>query len=83
MRLAFEELLKAWRAKHKILFHADGARNMGNGVASSFWRGYDGTQIGGGFIDRASRETLTYAYWKAGRAARAEADRIPAPQGEN
>lgn len=67
MRLAYDNCIKMYELKHPTLFYRDGSRCTGNGIASMFWRGYDGTKLGAGFTDRASKETLAYAYYCAGQ----------------
>lgn len=67
MRANYAGAVKAWETKHPNLFYPDGTRCLGSSMAGAFWRGFDGTQIGAGFTDKASRNTLMYAYYKAGR----------------
>jgi hypothetical protein len=75
LRKEYDSAMAMFRAKHRNLFLADGSRpaTPGNSFAAFFWRGYDGTNFGAGFTDRASRQTLGYAYWRAGQDARAAA----------
>ena len=71
MRQQYDAAVRAFGTKHRDLFDANGVRRApGSSFASFFWRGFDGTQLGAGFIDRASRSTLSYAYWRAGQDMR-------------
>lgn len=69
MKHHFDAAISQWESRHANLFHKDGTRNMGNSMAGMFWRGFDGVQVGAGFTDRASKETLAYAFWRAGQEA--------------
>jgi len=77
MRQHYDAIVGMYHTKHRTLFH-EGERTMGNGMASFFWRGFDGTQFGAGFTDRASKDTLAYAYYRAGQDMKAEADKCAA-----
>lgn len=68
MRNVFDDCVEAFHSRSTLLFHPDGRRNMGNSIASLFWRGYDGIQIG--IWDAASKQTFAYAQWRAGKACR-------------
>lgn len=72
LRKEYAAAAEAYRSKHRNLFLPDGSRCYGSGMASSFWRGFDGTVLGSGW-DAASKKTLSYAYWRAGHDARAAA----------
>lgn len=71
MRDTYDALMSWYATKHRNLFNPDGSRCTGNSSAGMFWRGYDGTTLGKGFTDRASRQTLAYAAWRAGQDAKA------------
>ena len=65
----FDDCVRMFETKHKNLFSsATGNPNHGNGVATSFWRGYNGVTQN---WDRASKETFAYPAFKAGAACRA------------
>jgi hypothetical protein len=68
MRKAFEDLVSAYTERRKVLFLRDGTPNKGNSPANVFWMGFKGQNVGDGFADRASREMLAYAHWRAGKA---------------
>lgn len=72
LRAEYDKAIAIFRAKGRTFFLADGTRpaTPGNSFASYFWRGFDGTKIGAGFTDRASRATIGYAYYRAGEDAR-------------
>jgi hypothetical protein len=78
LRKEYDAAMQSFRERSRNLFMPDGSRTMGNSFAGMFWRGFDGTKIGAGFIDRASRSTLAYAYYRAGQDARRIAERIVA-----
>ncbi len=67
MRNAYDEAIAAHQRTSRVLF-VEGRPHRGNGVAGPFWRGYSGEQEGR--WDAASRKTLSYAYWCAGRDIR-------------
>lgn len=72
MRARFDELVKAYRLGHANLFTRDGGRSRGCSMATYFWRGFDNL-IPAARWDRASRNTLAWAAYRAGRAiAKAE-----------
>lgn len=74
LRKEYDSVMGMYKAKHRSLFYADGSRCLGSSMASAFWRGFNGTTFGAGFIDSASRKTLAYACWRAGQDAKREAD---------
>lgn len=78
-RDGFAEMVHNWRTHSSLLFNPDGTRCMGNGFASSFWKGYDGAVCGFGglnnYSDRASREIIAYIYFRAGQECRKAATR--------
>lgn len=67
MRNEYDAAMLMFVTKHRNLFLPDGSRCTGNGVASSFWRGFDGVVMG--YWDAASKKTLAYAHWRAGQDA--------------
>lgn len=71
LRRAYDEAITAHAATSKVLFHA-GQEHRGNGVAGPFWRGFHAEQSG--HWDAASKQTLAYAYWRAGQDVRASQD---------
>lgn len=77
LRNGFGTMVSAYAEKRRVLFVRQGIRNRGSSFATWFWQGYDGQKISGGFVDRASRETLMYAMWRAGEACR-RADQLSA-----
>lgn len=80
MRQNYDAAVDGWRTKHRNFFRPDGGQRRGSSMAENFWRGFDGQPgFGAGFIDRASRQTLAYAYWRAGQDCRKEADGAKKP----
>lgn len=73
MRSQYDAAMKAYQARHPNLFLRNGERrqnpNYGSSFAQSFWMGFDGIAPGAGYIDKASRATVAYAYWRAGQDA--------------
>lgn len=67
MRINFDVLVETYKCGGRVLFAADGRENRGSSMADMFWRGFYGKTIGAGFTDRASREMLAYAHWRAGQ----------------
>ncbi|AGC36182.1 hypothetical protein B7L88_gp106 [Rhizobium phage RHEph10] len=67
MRRQFTALIKSYETKNPDLIRPDGARHTGNSWAIHFWWGYDNS-LPQRYDDRASRDTLGYAAFKAGRA---------------
>lgn len=73
MRAQYDGAVKAFEMKHRDLFLPDGTprrtsnMTIGSSFASYFWHGYNGTLIGRGFTDAASREMLGYAIYRAGQ----------------
>lgn len=65
LRRTYDAMRKAYADRHHDLIRADGSRNLGNGFAGAFWRGFDGVLAGR--WDSASRQTPSYACWCAGR----------------
>lgn len=71
LRVQFEVMVVAFDAGHRDLGTPE-ARCTGNSFASAFWKGYDGVTTGlGNYRDRASRQTLAYACYRAGQYCRA------------
>lgn len=66
MRKLFDGMIAAHDRRHKDVLRPDGTRCNGNGMASSFWRGYDNVRPES--WDRASKMTCGYAAYAAGRA---------------
>ena len=73
MREQYDAAVRAYTIRHRDLFRADGSQNKGSSFASAFWNGFNGTRLGLGYSDRASRETIGYAYFRAGQDAAAVA----------
>jgi hypothetical protein len=67
-RAAFDECVRSYVAMAGGIRRADGSRVVGNSIATTFWRGFDGVKGPGHYISRADRETLGYVYWRAGQA---------------
>ena len=65
MRTAYDSTVQHHEIKHAVLFHKDGTPNTGNGIGGPFWRGFRGEQAN--MWDAASKQTIAYAYWCAGR----------------
>lgn len=70
LKREYDNAMAAYRAHNRTLFNTDGTRSKGNSIAGFFWLGYDGKVQGSGFVDRASRQMVGYAYWRAGQDAR-------------
>jgi hypothetical protein len=67
MRRRYDDLVKAYHRGHANLFTQDGGRSRGCSMATDFWRGFDNS-IPAARWDRASRDTLAWAAYRAGRA---------------
>jgi hypothetical protein len=67
MRREYDAAVHQFRIKHRNFFRQDGTPSNGNSWAEVFWKGYNGIKLGGGFTDRASRQTVMYAYYRAGQ----------------
>lgn len=65
LKQAYDNCIKMFETKHETLFNKGGFQSAGNGIANSFWKGYNGTVFGAGW-DAESKDTLAYAYWRAG-----------------
>lgn len=65
-RQAFDDAVRMYNTKHANFFLSDGRPHRNNSWAGMFWRGFAGITIGK--WDRASRESLAYPTWCAGRA---------------
>ena|SRR3974390_2853654 len=65
MRKEYAAAVLMWRQKHKNFFLANGDRHQGNNFAGFFWRGWDNLMAAQ--WDRASKQIIGYAYWRAGR----------------
>lgn len=74
MRREYEAAVAMFRQEHRNLF-CNGSPHRGSALASQFWHGFNGTSLGAGFIDRASKQMVAYAYWCAGRDMRAELEK--------
>lgn len=70
MRAAYDASIKHHAVKHAVLFTKDGKPNIGNGIGGPFWRGFRGEQAD--MWDAASKQTIAYAYWRAGRDVAAQ-----------
>lgn len=70
MRREFDASVRAYNMKHANLFRKDGTQANGSSFASFFWKGFNGTNFGAGFTDRASRQMIGYAYYRAGQLIR-------------
>ena len=68
MRDNYEAALTVFRTRHRDLFLPSGERrrspNLGSSFAQAFWGGYDNLCVG---QYRYPKNTLAYAYWKAGK----------------
>jgi hypothetical protein len=73
MRARFDDLVTAYRRGHANLFTESGRRARGCSMATDFWRGFDNA-IPAARWDRASRDTLAWAAYRAGRAMAQEDD---------
>lgn len=60
MRASFDECVAA-HLRHSPALQ----RGAGNSIATAFWRGYDSAPL---IWDRASRNTMEYAQYRAGAA---------------
>jgi hypothetical protein len=69
---AFDTLVASHAAKSPGLFLPDGTPRRGGSHAVWFWRGAEGSHDTLFARDPASRRTLAYACYRAGRAAVAE-----------
>lgn len=69
MRQHFFYCTTAYLNKSANLFYPDGKPQRGNGLATNFWRGYAGS-IPRERWDRASRNTLAWAAYRAGEAVK-------------
>jgi hypothetical protein len=65
----FDGILAAYAQGHRDVIR-DGVRCMGNGWATSFWRGYDNAQAAW-----VVKGTLAWACYRAGQFARAADDK--------
>lgn len=74
MRREYDAVVEMFHQEHRNLFH-QGTPTRGSSLAGQFWHGFNGTSLGAGFTDRASKEMLAYAYWRAGRDMRAELEK--------
>lgn len=75
LRREFDAAVQAYRLRHRDLFidgkrRSNTDRTIGSSFAQMFWNGYDNIQMGGGFIDAASRQMLGYADYRAGQFCR-------------
>lgn len=67
----FDRVVHCYVVKHRDLVRADGTRNMGNGIAGYFWRGYDRCMSPCRWD--GARDTYAYASYRAGEeVAKAE-----------
>lgn len=71
MRREYDATVAMFRQEHRNLF-VDGKPHRGSTLAGQFWHGFNGTSLGAGFTDRASKKMIAYAYWSAGRDMRTE-----------
>ena len=74
MHREYDAVMGMFETKHRNLFMDNGERrhspNYGSSLATSFWGGFDGRAEGMfNFGDKASRNTLAYAHWRAGQDA--------------
>ena len=72
MRQQYDSAVQMFKTKHRNLFWNEDRRganriSYGSSIAESFWKGFDDLEIGRGYTDKASRETLGYAYYRAGQ----------------
>jgi len=78
MRKEYEVASYCWRIKHRDLFRNGEPYRHGSSFANFFWAGYDGripSGCGRGFTDRASREMIGYAWYRAGQDCAGEAQK--------
>lgn len=64
LRRQFDACVLCYFTRHKDLFRPDGSRHTGNGVANSFWWGFDGVRTPEQWD--GSRDTPAYASYRAG-----------------
>lgn len=68
MQTNYDAALVVYQTRHRDLFLPNGDRrrspNLGSSFAQAFWAGYDGLTVG---QYRYPKNTLAYAYWKAGK----------------
>ena len=73
MRKEYDAAMFAFDTKHKNLF-IDGERrqspNLGSSMATAFWGGYEGMTEGMFNFAAGSKNTLFYAYYRAGQDAK-------------
>ena len=72
MRQNYDAAVKVYRMRHRDLFIPQtGERrrsgNYGSTFARCFWHGFDDVATPGERQDRAWRQTIGYAFWRAGR----------------
>lgn len=74
MRREYDAAMQMFTTRHRNLFMTNGERrrspNYGSSLATYFWGGFDGRTEGMfNFGDKASRNTVAYAHWRAGQDA--------------
>lgn len=71
LRKHFDGMVQGFQTAHRDVGTPEN-RCRGNSFAGAFWIGYDGVTVGrGNYSDRASRQTLAYACYRAGVACAA------------
>lgn len=80
MRQQYDAAVKAFEIKHRDLFTKDGEQHIGSSFARAFWDGFNGRPgLGlGGYA--SERNSLGYAYWRAGQDCQ-KGQKIPARPG--
>lgn len=71
MRDNYAAAVRTYDAKNRSFIYPNDRRCIGNGWATHFWRGFDGISRN---WDHASKQTVAYAMWCAGRDIRAAID---------
>lgn len=69
MRKEFDAAIFGFNTRHRNFIRDNGTRCYGNGCASAFWEGFDDQQPDK-WADRASRQMIAYAYYRAGQLVR-------------
>ncbi len=72
MRANYEAAIKTYDEMHRNFIYPSGRRCLGNAWATNFWRGFDGLSRN---WDKASKQTASYAMWRAGRDVKAAINR--------
>jgi len=70
MRNNYDAMVNKYQLRHSDLFTAELIPHMGAGGGQAFWLGYQGKTMGRGFVGK-DKQTMAYAYWRAGQDCRA------------